>query len=405
MGYFKNLVMHEWVVHKGPGGHFQWRVNGTSPTAPGPQGGRQNIMMLTSDVSLTKDPSYRAIVEDWATIDGVARFDHAWKHAWYKLTTRDMGPVTRCLGPDTPPAQPFQFPLPAARPPESRARIEHVRAALHKLGGGHSFAALAWQCASTFRITDYQGGCNGARIRFAPQLTWPANRGLDTALGRLQPIKDQFGAALSWADLIVLAGSQSIHHSIPFCDGRTDAAEGSGWADLMRSSTMLSSDSSSSVRLNEFVMVLGLTAREFVALNGGAYSLTSADFETSGLTNVFFTDLLTRKWTLDGDEGEPCLSGVFGHRAIDHATGALRKCHRYKSTVDEGAAQYMFKSDLLLKFDGPMRAIVDEFAADASLFKLEFVAAWTKVMNADRFDGPVGNLCSGDADESPARDP
>lgn len=401
--YFKNLIMHDWEVHRGPGGHFQWRVNGTSPTAPGPQGGRQNIMMLTSDVSLTKDPEYRAIVEDWATDGGATRFDHAWKHAWYKLTTRDMGPVTRCLGPDTPPAQPFQYPLPAALPPGSRAKIAHVRSALLKLGtGGHNLAALAWQCASTFRVTDYQGGCNGGRIRFAPQLTWAANRGLDQALRHLQPIKEQFDDALSWADLIVLAGSQSIHQSIPFCDGRTDAVEGSGWADLLHSSTMLSADTTSSIRLNEFVTVLGLTGREFVALNGGAYSLVTANADSSRLTNVFFTDLLTRRWILDGDVKEACLAGVFGNRVTDPATGTARTCHRYRATADDGTALFMFKSDLLLKFDAPMRAIVDEFAADASLFEAEFVAAWVKVMNADRFDGPAGNLCYAEEDESPS---
>ena len=171
--------------------------------------------MLTSDVSLSRDPSYAKLVHAWAA--DAAGFNEAFKHAWYKLTTRDMGPATRCAGADTPPPQPFQFPLPPPPPPPSLAPTAEVRAAVqpatvcissrvsNRMQGscnrmcqvraavaaavaaaaaaGQAEAAallpaLAWQCASTFRLTDYLGGCNGARIRFAPQRAWPANEGL-----------------------------------------------------------------------------------------------------------------------------------------------------------------------------------------------------------------------------------
>uniref|UniRef100_A0A7S0LRE2 Plant heme peroxidase family profile domain-containing protein n=1 Tax=Coccolithus braarudii TaxID=221442 RepID=A0A7S0LRE2_9EUKA len=403
-GYFKNLVSHDWVVHKGPGGHYQWKVNGTSPSAPGPQGGEQDIMMLTSDISLSKDPLYRPIIEDWATDDGAKRFDHAWSHAWYKLVTRDMGPITRCVGPLTPPAQPFQFPLPDPTPASKRANISDVRIALSELDTkGFNFATLAWQCASSFRVTDYQGGCNGARIRFAPANTWPANKGLDTAISLLAPVKARFGDSLSWADLIVLAGSTLAIDplaknmpSVSFCDGRSDDTDGSGWAALRQSSSMLSAATTSATRMTEFYTVLGLTAREMVALVGGAYMVDFHHVYPNPLSasNIFFTDLLTQKWTLVGDENQPCDSGLFGSRWNS-------TCHRYTATASDGRPLYMFKSDLLIKSDAPMRAIADMFASDAETFSAEFQAAWTKVMNSDRFDGPVRNLCEAKGDEVP----
>lgn len=235
--YFVNLLSHTWVKHKGPGGHWQWRTNGTSPTAPGPSGGRQNIMMMTSDVSLLTDPSYREIVEQFAKQPG--RFDHAWKHAWYKLTTRDMGPVTRCVGDRVPPAEPWQHPLPPlpAHPANTSLVADAIRSLLHdrrpthpQLGG--ELVRLAWQCASTWRASDYQGGCNGARIRFAPESGWPANAGLDKVLVTLDGIKERFGSGLSWADLIVIGGTTAIEVAggprIALCVGRSDSSNGDG---------------------------------------------------------------------------------------------------------------------------------------------------------------------------------
>merc|ERR1712241_141610 len=160
-------------------------------------------------------------------------FDKAFAHAWYKLTTRDMGPVTRCIGNNVPPAQPWQYPLPA--PSVNQASFDDVKAdleeflKLNKLDAG-KFTRLAWQCSSTFRKTDYLGGCNGARIRFSPQKDWPVNVNLNIAIEALRPIKNQFGDELSWADLIVLAGNTALEKagdlSIPFCGGRTDAGDG-----------------------------------------------------------------------------------------------------------------------------------------------------------------------------------
>ena len=151
-----------------------------------------------------------------------------------------MGPVTRCLGNEIPPAQDWQNPLPAPPPPSSLPDFSAVKSAIRNItppeGYGYEFPArlirLAYQCASTFRVTDYLGGCNGARIRFTPQKDWPENVALETVLSLLQPIKDSF-KNLSWADLIVLAGNTALESAgalnvtLPFCGGRTDAVTGS----------------------------------------------------------------------------------------------------------------------------------------------------------------------------------
>ncbi|GAB5364599.1 hypothetical protein AAMO2058_000983600 [Amorphochlora amoebiformis] len=208
--YFLNLIDYEWEVHVGPGGHWQWRVKGgDGPVAPGAFGGSQDVMLLTSDVSLKFDPAgiYQRIIREFAT--NPASFDHAFKHAWYKLTTRDMGPVTRCLGSELPPPQPFQYPLPKPLPKEDLANFTLVSKDLRDLLQSFpafakpKFVRLAWRCASTYRHTDYLGGCDGARIRFSPEKDWPINKYLNLILASIEPLKNKYGKGLSWADLIV----------------------------------------------------------------------------------------------------------------------------------------------------------------------------------------------------------
>ena len=252
--YFHMLLDYNWEVWVGPGNHSQWRVTGTdSPTAPGVEGGaREPIMMMTSDISLLNDPenSYQQYVQQFH--DDEPAFDAAFAAAWYKLTARDMGPHARCVGEDVPPPQPWQFPLPPPPPPTALPDFEQVRAAVLRAivepnpvlppdvyDGqpyyGALFVRLAWACASTFRTTDYLGGCNGARLRFPPQRDWPVNAALDGALAVLLPVKEQFGDALSWADLIALAGTVSLEDAgaapMRFCGGRTDLVAYDGGSD------------------------------------------------------------------------------------------------------------------------------------------------------------------------------
>ena len=264
--YFSMLLNFDWEVWTGPGNHSQWRVTGaTSPTAPGvaPGGPREPIMMMTSDLSLLEDPenSYQQYVQQFN--EDSAAFDDAFAAAWYKLTARDMGPHARCIGDDVPPPQPWQFPLPPPPPPADLPDFEEVREAVSRAiiepnpvlppdeyDGqpyyGALFVRLAWACASTFRSTDYLGGCNGARIRFPPQRDWPVNTALDGALAVLLPVKEQFGDPLSWADLIALAGTVALEDAaaagagggagsglppMEFCGGRTDAPVYDGGSD------------------------------------------------------------------------------------------------------------------------------------------------------------------------------
>jgi catalase (peroxidase I) len=189
-------------------------------------------MMLTTDIGLIVDPEYRKYVEEFANDEKA--FADAFAAVWYKLVNRDMGPATRCVGPDVAPPQPFQFPLPD--PPAKLADFDAVEEDLNKLKGG-DFIRLEMQIANTYRCTDYFGGCNGARIRFSPGKDWKTNAGLDKTLAMLEPIKKRYGDSLSWADLIVLAGNVAVKgmgapSNIPFCPGRTDAPDGAGWKPL-----------------------------------------------------------------------------------------------------------------------------------------------------------------------------
>jgi catalase-peroxidase len=397
--YFKNLRDYTWEPFKGPGGHYQWRVkDGKTPQAPGAFGGLQNIMLLTSDVSLTKDPTgkFQPIVEQFANDMGA--FSDAFAHAWYKLTTRDMGPVSRCLGDDVPPPQPFQYPLPD--PPAMPADFAAVAKAIHKVTATHAslgplFVRLAFACASTYRQTDYRGGCNGARIRFGPESKWSSNRGLDLALKALQPVFAQF-PKLSWADLIVLAGtvavgeasqiktltqanatSQEQSEALKFCGGRTDlAAYDGGSADLQ--SRVNGTNFDTMEMLREQVNIWGLTAAEFVALMGG-HSIGSMHVSRSGfngswtadptkLDNSYFVNLLGETW-------EPTVSPQGYYKA-------------------HGKDLYMLNTDLLLRDDAEYLALAQDYASDNALFVRSFASAWTKVMNADRYDGPTGSKCA-----------
>lgn len=397
--YFKNLANHQWVKFKGPGGKWMWRTAGQSPQAPAAdlKGDLQDIMMMTSDVSLTKDPEYQKIVAAWA--DDQASFDNAFAHAWYKLTTRDMGPHSRCFGNDVPPPQDWQKPLPS--PPSKLADFSEVRSAVRTAltSSTASFdatarvARLAWRCASTFRVSDYLGGCNGASVRLSPQKDWPINAGLDAALDLLAPVKAQFGEALTWADLIVAAGSAAVEAaggdvvSVPVCGGRSDAAVGvASDAYLLPRVTGHFNDTLSQLR--DTWRVMGVTTREGVALSA---QLVDSEFrcqagymcataEASGasapLSSDYFETLLTEQW----EEFTVPESGLV----------------QYKAKKKE---IYVLRSDVLLLTDPELKAVAQEYAADNGLFVKEFAAAWVKMANADRFDGPTGNVCDRRQDE------
>ena len=197
-------------------------------------------------MALLADPIYKSLTHAYAADLHLLTDEFA--RAWYKLTTMDMGPAARCLGPYVPEPQPWQHPLPInmALLPDSQSEVfAGVQRRLEeKLGHGEdanpvllrAWIRLAWRCAATHRATDHRGGCDGARLRFSPQNQWTVNRGLLDVMHELMAIKEEFGQALSWSDLIVLAGTVALQATFPpsssillsFCGGRTDAED---WSD------------------------------------------------------------------------------------------------------------------------------------------------------------------------------
>ena len=344
--YFQYLVDFEWEPHKGPGGNWQWRVKGgNGPKAPvaNPHSNEtQDVMMLTTDVALAKDPEYRQYVLEFAQDEKALA--HEFAKAWYKLVTRDVGPIKRCVGPDVPHARKFQSPLPD--PPKKLAKMDRVAKDLDKLmddiSSGDKYVWLAYRCASTFRATDYQGGCNGARIRFPPGSEWKTNEGLQDTLATLEPIKKKYGKGLSWADLIVLAGNVGAEKAgspkLSFCPGRTDAEDGSAWRHLSYGNE----DWPKTVdELVEQYERRGQTAREFVALSFAMFK------STAKLAEMLASD-------------------------------------------EEGSLVSMS-----IKFQPELRNWADYYVASGDdAYGRDFAVAWTKLMNADRFDGPVRNECS-----------
>lgn len=370
----------------GPGGHHQWRT----------VGGTQGIMMLTSDISLLNDPakSYQQYVNLFAT--NLTALNHVFSHAWYKLVTRDMGPVTRCVGPWVPPPQPFQNPLPPtpSRLPDFTQVRSAIREAIYSNSSvlaadpssrgpyyGAVFVHLAWQCSSTFRHSDYLGGCNGARIRFSPQKDWPSNVAMDKALQLLNPIQQRF-MNLSWADLIVLTGTVALEdasgHEIHFCGGRTDASDGSG-------SQSLRQNGNYSLDWNEIRRegrLIGLTDRELVALSGRLRS--PGQMDRSGFMGAWSTTQTINK-----------LSNEYFRTLLDSEWHAVNSPSAQKLVYATSTTPYRYMTpyDLSLKWDSSFLPHVQAFAEDNELFLKEFISAWEKLMNLDRFDGPTGNVC------------
>ncbi len=411
-GFFENLFGYEWELTKSPAGAWQWTPQdpsaaGTVPDAHDPSK-RHAPMMLTTDLALRMDPIYEPISRRfYANPDQFAR---AFAEAWYKLTHRDMGPHVRFLGSEVP-AEPriWQDPVPAV----DHALIDAADIAALKsqiLASGLSIARLvttAWASASTFRGSDKRGGANGARIRLAPQNEWTINEpaALRTTLETLQGIQAAFNAAapggkrVSLADLIVLGGCAAVERAaknagydvqVPFTPGRSDASQEQTdvesfavlepKADGFRNYLSGADPRSPDELLVDRAQLLTLTAPEMTVLVGGLRVL-GANFGGSELgvftdrketlTNDFFVNLLqaSTSMTWEASADEP---GVFVAR--DRATGA----RRWTGT----------RVDLIFGSNSQLRALAEAYATDdaGQAFVDAFVAAWTKVMHADRFD-------------------
>jgi catalase-peroxidase len=372
----KNVPLFEQEVT--PGGRIQWR--GVPDTDP-------PLRMLTADLALINDDNYKPVAHEFA--DNITALADTFGPAWYKLLTLDMGPVTRCRGNLVPPAQPFQNPLPPApapsQLPDFTAVWKRVKALLHQevegltsdtvTGGktynGALFVHLAYQCASTFRITDYSGGCNGAKIRFAPQKDWEGNAGLDDVLAALETIRKEF-PTLSIADLIVLAGQVALQQggsgAIRFVGGRVDALDGANIEKLAPRTNY----KSPLAFVRDDAKVRGLTADEYVALAGRprslvqqkrlGYSGTFTD-QIDTVSNTFFKVLVENTWVKSGTR-------------------------QYKAEGKENV--YVLETDVALLTDATYKSIVEKFAADEALFKSVFTKAWGTLMSADHFSTKEG---------------
>uniref|UniRef100_A0A0G4F0B4 Plant heme peroxidase family profile domain-containing protein n=1 Tax=Chromera velia CCMP2878 TaxID=1169474 RepID=A0A0G4F0B4_9ALVE len=439
--FLDNLLIYSWEKERGPGGKWQWRIgNETTEDAPQVDNSTERVplMMLTTDVALLHDPIYKGLLETFN--NNHTKFEDAFRHAWYKLTTRDMGPHSRCIGSEVPPPQLFQDPVPS--PPSNPPDWNQVRAAVKELLRGSSSSSngtavqashgelvrLAWQCASSFRQTDFRGGCNGARIRLSPQKDWEGNKGTDATMQKLAVVKARF-PSLTWSDLIVLAGTEALNDALVvssdreggsppvtfrFCPGRGDATAQETDAEsfsVLEPSVSVVTDfprtaSVDTVKARMDLMGLGLS--EWVAIVGAARAVgafhpyasavnvtgpavasaevpksrtaTSASSSDRLLNNRFFVLMRENLWVPAETETENGKGGMFkvagdGERQSE---GGLR----------------VTELDVALVTDPEVANVMGTFAGDGNVFLQEAVRAWEKAMNLDRFEGPEGSPCA-----------
>lgn len=408
--FFRNLFRYEWELTKSPAGAYQWQPKGgagagTIPDAHNPSK-RHAPGMLTTDLSLRVDPAYEEISRRF--YENPDQFADAFARAWFKLTHRDMGPRTRYLGPEVPAEELiWQDPIPAV----NHKLIDEQDIASLKgkiLASGLSVSELvstAWASASTFRGSDKRGGANGARIRLAPQKDWIVNQPAQLAkvLKTIESIRSAFNCAqtggkkVSLADLIILAGSAGIEQAaknagqnvmVPFMPGRMEASQeqtdlesfavlepvADGFRNYLKTKFSVSSEE----LMVDRAQLLTLTAPEMTVLVGGMRVLNTNFGQTQhgvftkrpeALTNDFFVNLLDMdtEWKAASEDRD-----MFEGR--DRKTGELK----WTAT----------RVDLIFGSNSQLRALAEVYGSADAQKKLveDFVAAWTKVMNLDRFD-------------------
>jgi len=408
--YFKHLFEYEWELTKSPAGAHQWKPKGNAGEGTVPDAHdaskRHQPMMLTTDLALRFDPAYEKVSRHF--YENPDAFADAFARAWFKLTHRDMGPRGRYLGPEVPAEELiWQDPIPAVTHTLVDANdIVSLKAQILATGlTVGELVATAWASASTFRGSDKRGGANGARIRLAPQKYWEANNParLAKVLSALEGVQQAFnaaqtnGKAVSLADVIVLAGAAAIEKAakdaghnitVPFTPGRADASEAQTdvasfavlepIADGFRNYLSRRATASAEELLVDKAQLLTLTAPEMTVLVGGLRAL-DANYDGSKhgvftdkpgvLTNDFFVNLLDFGTTWKA--ADSVQQGFIGS---DRATGAVK----WTAT----------RADLIFGSNTELRAIAEVYACEdgKEQFVHDFVAAWNKVMNLDRFD-------------------
>ena len=396
MGYFDLLFGYDWELTKSPAGANQWRpvnikeedmpVDATDPSK------RVMPMMTDADMAMKVDPVYREICEKFMA--DPAYFDDTFARAWFKLTHRDLGPRTRYIGPDAPTEDLiWQDPVPAGN---TGYDVAAVKAKIDAAGlSVADMVATAWDSARTFRQSDLRGGANGARIRLAPQKDWEGNEParLTRVLAALEPIAAETGASV--ADVIVLAGNLGVEKAakaagfdieVPFAPGRGDATDemtdadsfavlepiADGFRNWMKKDYVVSAEE----LMLDRAQLMGLTANEMTVLVGGMRAMGTNHGGTAhgvftdragALTTDFFTNLTDMSW-----KWVP--KGTNLYEIQDRKSGAVK----WTAT----------RADLVFGSNAILRAYAEVYAQDdnAGKFVNDFVAAWTKVMNADRYD-------------------
>ncbi|TSE34560.1 catalase/peroxidase HPI [Tepidimonas charontis] len=396
-GYFKLLLGYEWELKKSPAGAWQWEPIGLKPEdtpvdVEDPTLRNHRVIMTDADMAMKMDPIYRRISERFAADQ--AYFSEVFARAWFKLTHRDLGPRTRYIGPEAPTEDLiWQDPVPAGR---RDIDVAAVRA--HIAAAGLSVAdrvCVAWDSARTFRGSDFRGGANGARIRLAPQKEWPGNE--PERLARVLPVYERIAAATgaSVADVIVLAGSMAVEEAaraagvavdVPFAPGRGDATQEQTdvaafavlepLADGFRNWLKQPYAAQPEELLLDRAQLMGLTAVEMTVLVGGMRVLGANHGGSPDgvftdrvgvLSNDFFVHLtdMAYRWVP---------AGTNRYQVVERASGRVR----WTAT----------RVDLVFGSNAILRAYAEVYAQDDNREKFvrDFVAAWVKVMNADRYD-------------------
>jgi catalase-peroxidase len=404
MSYFDMLLDHEYELEKSPAGANQWHPVGNpeetlAPAAHTP-GKKVPTMMTTADKAFKDDPEYRKVLEKFRA--DPAYFADAFARAWFKLCHRDMGPKTRYLGPEAPTEDLiWQDPVPAGTP-LSDADVTTLKGMIADSGLSVSqLVKTAWASASTYRGSDRRGGANGARIRLEPQRNWEVNEPaeLEKVLAVYERIQGEFAGTVSIADLIVLGGNLGVEQAakaaghdvtVPFTSGRGDATQ--EWtdvesfeplepkADAFRNYLSVKFSVPTEELMVDRAQLLGLSIAEMTVLVGGLRVL-GANHAKAGkhgqftdrlgqLTNDFFVNLLEMKlaWKQISDESD------------EEFLGTDRLSHDERFTAS--------RTDLVFGSNSQLRAVAEVYAMDDAKekFVTDFIAAWTKVMNADRFD-------------------
>jgi catalase-peroxidase len=396
--FLETLYGHEWELTKSPAGAYQFVAKDADAVIPDPFGGPgRKPTMLVTDVALRESPIYADITRRW--LDHPEELSEEFAKAWYKLLHRDMGPLSRYLGPWVAEPQLWQDPVPAVD--HELVTDEDVKALKAKiLESGLSVSQLvstAWAAAASFRGTDKRGGANGGRIRLAPQKDWEVNKtaDLDTVLPALEKIQSEFGKKVSLADLIVLGGSAAVEKAakdagvevtVPFAPGRTDASQEQTDVESFAVLEPRADGFRNYIRAGEKALVerllvekayfLNLTAPELTVLIGGLRVLGNGKSKhgvftdrPGALTNDFFVNLLDMGTVWDVSEST---ENVYEGR--DRNTGAAK----WTATAN----------DLVFGSNSILRSLAEVYATDDAKeqFVADFVKAWVKVMNNDRFD-------------------